>query len=341
MVRGNISWILICAVFATTSGCFKPESPHLIEDTFSIELQLDNGVSAQYVNLTNRKIIHAIAPIPWHVKFACNDGDFRVEINSAAGIAGHRINNLTYNEVDNSYPVDKIIWDYDLPGQSLESTVIGAWGDFSFNQPKSLKDVIVLNIPINADELIVKLQIMGVVDGKYQVQTSLLDNSVRDTFYVNRNTYSNYRYINLLERIDVEFEPASADWDLVFTRFVDTTMENMTSNNPFALMLNSYLSVYPGLLANTSEIVWSANDQLVNMDSIHFQMVQGRSYKKQTSLLDAQSMILTQEKKPTLPGQPGFFIKKRQENRFFYVRIDEYHIETTGKSRVALTIKSL
>jgi hypothetical protein len=322
-------------------GCFKPESPHLIEDTFSIQLEFDQNIRAQYLDLTERRIVTAIAPVPWHVRFACNTNDFRVEINSAAGIAGHRVSNLAYEAVDQTYPVDKIIWDYDLPDGSISSTVVGAWGDFSFPEPKSLNDIVLLKIPINNDELILKLQIMGVENERYQIQTSLLDNSVRDTFYVSRNTNSNYRYINLLERVDIEFEPPASNWDLVFTHFVDTTIDGMAPDNPFVEQLNSYLATYPGLLSNSTEVEWVRTNRSIAPDSVHFQLAQGQSFRDQTGVMDAQSMKLTQSGKPFLNQKHGYFFKKQSDDQYFYIQIDEYHIETTGKGRVSLTIKSL
>ena len=114
-------------------------------------------------------------------------------------------------------------WQSDIMKDGKALTAMGAWGDFSFTNPKSYGYTYVIDLGYlnSVDEFgYRKIEILGCTDNYYRIKYGMLNDIYGDTLKIEKKGDYNNIYVLLEAKAkEVIIEPPSADWDLAFTQY--------------------------------------------------------------------------------------------------------------------------
>jgi len=233
-------------ILALTS-CFKEDekiTPHDPGDVETVSIELTNDYRYQvYFDLGEGEVVSTNLKKTWDLGFEGSEKGWKITLNSSNFMLAAKTG-LT----DLSIPVDTVglDWNFDASSGNPDTVAIGNW--FAFMPPDSVKVYTneVYVIDRGYDEVgnlrgLKKVQFTEVTDTSYSLSFANLDGSGLFSFTVAKNPFVN----NVCFSFDeggkmVDVEPASEDWDLVFTQY--TTLLYTNEGDPYPYLLTGTLS---------------------------------------------------------------------------------------------------
>jgi hypothetical protein len=234
------------------TGCFSEDKPQPELQPFLQEISTVRERDGQvYYNLRDRKIKRSNSIYSWDLAFNCQPGKFDIVLNSAKKMG---VSNTGSIEFDIHYQTEHKYyqWQYDHPSGSPEKNAFGTWGDFTFENPQSYRDVYIINRGFDKFNLpfrLKKFKINGFNDNEYHVSFADADGDNIVNLSIPKNDSFNYVYVSLDKVGSVyHLEPPKDDWDIMVTNYIDTTRyRNVYTKSD---SINDRYTLFDGILLN-------------------------------------------------------------------------------------------
>ena len=200
----------------------------------------------------------------WELAFSTNPDDKNIRINSGNSVTlfqvSDNIDDWDQISLNSSNDIQlrnsNISWDIGAFTSNVTGELNYGWGDYN------VKDQIIEGTCIyiiNYGNSIKKIKINSLSDGVFNFTVANLDGSDEETQNINTGLYDDKKFIYYsLENMEIiDREPASENWDIVFTKYeVDLNKElgggemfyNVTgalTNNNFVYQNDEFLDVNP------------------------------------------------------------------------------------------------
>jgi hypothetical protein len=253
----------------------------------------------------------------WHIAFATGSNENHIILNGGIGVLIHPTNDTTFAS---TYPINsKTEWLWDNSGGEADSTAFAGWLDSTTNISRN--NVYVIDLGAKATVRYKKIKILSVSANDFVIQYANLDGADEHTLLVAKTAGSNYTYFNLLTSSAVAYEPAGADWDLVFTYYRHIYYD-MTPITPYAVA---------GALINTKS-TWVAETDDIAFENLDYAKA---SKFKLTQKMDEigydwKTYDLNGTEKYTVNSKKIYIIKDR-EGFLYKLKFINFYDETGAK----------
>ncbi|MCF8334271.1 MAG: hypothetical protein K9I47_08990 [Bacteroidales bacterium] len=254
-----IRWmILIIAAGLAFTSCMKD-----LEDdkTYPVEqipdeVKLDmveltpEYIYRKYYDLSSNQVVASHEKTAWDLAFeSLPEGD-RIFLNSAKFMYAGNTGEKEFEKVTSAGDTEMV---FDKPSLSRDSTAIGNWR-------KPSPDVYVIDRGIDAEGNTLgykKIKFHTLEEGVYTIEFANLDGTERHETTVPKDSVSNLVMFSFENGGEVKnLQPASGNWDLVFTQYTKTLFTNEGEPYPYLVV---------GVLGNrkrisTAEVQYSFSD---------------------------------------------------------------------------------
>lgn len=232
------------------SGCFSPDEQLIRTGHYDLHLQLDPNERQNYfISLENIDAINNSDLPNWHLKFQNKQDKWGIFLNTLEQLAVHNTNSTDFESIDESIDLTSVEWAIDIPSENGSISAFKGWGDFSFKNPKSFKNVYILAWRENHQDFIFKLQILDATETSYRLKFGTLDGREEYFHELKKESEYNFTYISFHspERT-LLVEPPRSEWDLTFTYLQDSIKNH--ENYPYISTRNPAFGIYQAMLVN-------------------------------------------------------------------------------------------
>ena len=229
-----------------------PISPHQTGDVLAQQIEMLQDYRYQvFYNLENNEIISENLKTDWDLGFENTPNGFHIVLNSSTYSGLSYIENQQFDDVISS---NNLIWSWDNPNGSLDSTAFGDYRLFS--------GFFVIDRGFDfqgSQRGFKKLKIDSVNSQFYTITYSNLDNSELNTFQIYKDNFYRYSCFSFSDDTIIDIEPPLTEWDLVFTQYTHLFSDTIQP---------SYLVT--GVLSNNLNIAIDTNN---NFNDINYEMI--------------------------------------------------------------------
>lgn len=191
--------------------------------------------------------------LPWHLKFETTKDHWHIFLNPLESVTVFNTSSTDFNAIDSNYNLVGLTWSVDRPTDRGLQPAIGKWGDFSFSNPASFKDVYIVRVRDYLTARFYKLQILDATNYAYRIRYGSLNGSFDNTLLVTKDSEYAHRYLFLDTTAQFPLvEPRKQDWDISFTYVADSISNN--KNIPFLPSINPKFGIYPRILLNEANV---------------------------------------------------------------------------------------
>jgi len=251
-------------IFATS--CFKKDEvlPAIKAQDFEVNLSL-NGNQASYLDFSNLASTYDGKTSSWHLKFENTEDQWSIYLNTLQNVAVHNTTETDFEKVDNDYNILDLAWQLDVPTPLGSSPAIGTWGDFTFSNPKSYKNVYLVSWNDDITSYVYKLQILDASTDKYHIRYGTLDGETTNSIWISKSEEYLHSYFSFRAEKEILVEPQEADWNVCFTYLSDSI--SSYGEIPHIPTINTSFGLYHGMVFNQK------NTQLYIDTSISFESI--------------------------------------------------------------------
>jgi HmuY protein len=217
-MRLGLCGLIICLGMGS---CFKKDNPivQLPPKTGSNIMQVQMGPkhdTTYYISLENATVVGKSLHNTWDIKFDATESGTHVLLNSGKSTRAFATTEKNITAIT-ALPAD-IIWGYDAPTQSLDSTYIGDWHEAN-NASKNIVYIIRL-ADAQGNFTYKKLQFVSVNANKYVIRYCALESTTYNTLSIPKNEAYNYTFFSFANNgVVLPIEPPKTMWDMQVTRF--------------------------------------------------------------------------------------------------------------------------
>ncbi|MBR9860253.1 hypothetical protein GYB22_05805 [bacterium] len=233
--------------------------PGATEVFFELDPKSTNKV---FLSVENKEVVKQCSVDSiWHLKFQNGEGNWAIFLNPSLDISLYNTEITNYSEIDYTYVLEDLEWVRDFPLSSTVLPSFGTWGDYSFNNPKSFKNVYLLRAKIGLNLSYYKIQILDAVGGNYRIRFGKLDGSVDNTYLVEKNSNYTHSYIYLGSKPrKVSIEPPLDQWEFALGYGLDSINNN--HNRIPTKYINDFIGVYQLIVTNKAKVKLSIVDDI-------------------------------------------------------------------------------
>jgi len=183
----------------------------------------------------------------WDIAFAAGAGEHHIVMNGGKEVQVYNTNDSDFAKTN--YATTKVNWQWDNPNGDKDSTAVGNWYDTVAHV--SANKVYVFDLK-SATPRYRKVKFVSCDATQYVIRVSNMDNTGEYEATITKDPTHNFVHFNLETAQTVQYEPASADWDIVFTRYRHVYYDM----NP--------ITPYPvnGIWINTKHVTINESDNL-------------------------------------------------------------------------------
>jgi len=232
------------------TSCFETDEVLPKQKVNEITIRLNTSTNqATYVNLSNLLNNNIGVQTQWQLKFQHAENAWAIYINPLAKAGIHNTTNTDFKAINSSYETSKITWQVDIPTASGTYPAIGAWGDYSFSNPESYKDVFIMTWEETGTYYFYKFQLLDATDSAYHIRYGALNDSVGQTKWIVKNQNYAHSYFSLKDdALFTRLEPNKEDWNICFTYISDST--KLHPNLPHIPTANAFFGLFQTLNIN-------------------------------------------------------------------------------------------
>ncbi len=176
-----------------------------------------------YFNLLEGQLVKSIDYSLWDIELACGKGAFDIRLNSARFASVASLSDIAMKDVNDDI-IDAAVLAYDVQSGGIDSTAINQWWTFDEDNLMISKRSVFLvdrGYSPDGDSYGQKLlMIESATETEYKLIVADVDGSNQDSYIVGKDARYNYLGLSFDDGSIIEFEPESADWDLVFSKFI-------------------------------------------------------------------------------------------------------------------------
>ena len=295
--------LYIFALLLILTSCFKEDDPLPAFPMQTTTIAMGKYYLYQYYfNLVSNEEVKQDVKNDYDLGFECGDSSWHVVLNTAAFMFAGNTGKKDLIEVSDTTGLD---WRFDKSDGDSDSTAIGQWLTFTGNDTIYSNQVYVLNR--GYDHLgkvrgLRKIKFTKVDSVSYLFEYSDMNDDNYNIFTVQKQEGVTYTYFSFDEGgMQVEMEPLTDTWDLLFTQY--TTLLYTNDGLPYPYLVTGVLSNYGNLqMAVDSSLTYEnidlgfaktktysiAKDFIgydwkdvqgdVNTGNVYYEIVEGRTY---------------------------------------------------------------
>lgn len=275
-----ISSILMISCF----GEDDPVQPYVPGDSSRGQVSLGSRYEEQvYYSLLNEEITARNAIDEYDLVFSCIDGDFSVSTNPAhlmvAADLGRQAIDLPLSNVDKTPLLmngDSLDFRNELYTGNSSDLLFGQWYEMDGSKVKSKYHLYIMSLGLDRRGRVIgykRIKIDSADATAYYFRTADIDGSNIQSQKVNRRPFVNNTMFKFGSG-QVEIEPASTEWDLLFTRYNDKTPD---------LNLDSFDYAVVGVLINKMRV--EAQDVKLPFGELNASMIPDIMFTDSTNII--------------------------------------------------------
>lgn len=243
----SLGYITLCLFLVS---CFRPDEvlPPIAPQETTVNLSIDENQSA-YIDLGSILPEYNESEPAWHLKFQNTNQGWGIYLNTLDNVVIHNTTQTDFDAVDASSFGPEVVWQMDVPTPEGLSPALGEWGDFSFDNPKSFKDVFLILWNDQDTSYLYKLQLLDATVNAYHLRYGPLNNDTTYSVWINKDSDYAHSYFSFKKHKKVQnVEPQIGAWDLCFTYLQDSIQTHQIF--PEQYTINPNFGIYNGLLVN-------------------------------------------------------------------------------------------
>lgn len=219
--------LIIGLVILGFSSCFKEDDPIQPHPKGDIEEEIipltQYYVNQVYFNLATGEQVSLNNKVEFDLSFSCSEDGTIIRLNSAVFMDASE---TAFTEFEQVSDTAGLIWQFDKSDGNPDSTALRNWIIIEDNDTTYSDKVWVINRGVNDKGFpvgMMKIKFHGLKDDEYHLTYAKMDNSEKTEVRIGKNPGYNYvQYKFGSEGMSHQTEPASDNWDLLFTQY--TTM---------------------------------------------------------------------------------------------------------------------
>lgn len=320
------------------SACFEPDEmlPKSKINTTTVRLNTTRNQAA-YLSLNELSRSYDSTGSDWHLRFENETNGWGIFLNTLSRVAIHNTKSTYFDSVNEYYDVQQVEWQFDISTSDGLTPAIGEWGDFSFTNPKSFKNVYLVSWPGELSRQVYKLQILDAKNGSYHFRYGTLDGSLDKTIWLPKDEQYRFGYFSFKSNeISKAIEPKKSRWDVCFTFLSDSLSKR--ENLPYLPTLEAEIGLYQGILLN-EQLNQVAIDTLVSLEDTDFFYAKNLPYNKQKELY---SLFYTYNKDSRkIEVNTKLILYLTDGSRYFAIRAFNFTQSQDGTFITELNVKQL
>lgn len=204
-------------------SCVKKELPVLPHNSGSVITASVNMTSYYkwqlFYNLKSNSVVSKNLKTSWDLAFESGTGGYRIILNSSKAMyAGNTgLSNFASISDTNGF---SIIKKFDAPSGAPDSSAIGDW--------RSKNRVYIIDrgySEMGTFQGLRKIQFQTVDANTYTIRLSELNGNGDTTLVIKKDSLYNFTFLSFTTKSTVIVEPPKADWDIVFTQYLEAIPE--------------------------------------------------------------------------------------------------------------------
>lgn len=316
------------------SSCFKPDE--VLPRTKTAETiiyQNIEGNQSSYLNLEELQSEYLAVEPSWHLKFQNSKDGWSIFLNSLNKVSVHNTRITDFDKVNGSHFEQGLEWQVDIPTPEGLQPALGTWGDFSFPNPKSFKDVHLILWKNDSATKLYKLQVLDASMDAYHLRYGPLNSDTTFSVWIDKNNNYTHSYFSFDQNDQVHnVEPQVSDWNICFTYFPDSIHSHRTK--PEEYTLNSYFGIYRGVRVNHDHN-HIFMDTLANYNDIDYFYASKLDYQEVDQLYN--TFTEWNESDNTLSVASNHTLIIKNEDKFFAMRATG--IQNWGSKDFTITLE--
>lgn len=258
--------------------------------------------------------------LPWHLRFETAKDRWHIFLNPLESVAIHNTSNTDFNAIDSNFNLVGLEWLVDKPTNNGLQPAIGNWGDFSFSNPASFKDVFIVRVKNYLTANFFKLQILDATNEAYRIRYGALNGSFDNTILIAKEENYAHKYLHLdTTALFPLVEPRREEWDIRFTYVADSITNNR--NIPYLPSINTKFGIYPRILLNENNVAL-AKDTNYAFDELDYFIAKDLEYVA-TSQLNNPFLVWNIELQQA-QHQPNINVILRKNEIYYAIRVVEF-----------------
>jgi hypothetical protein len=325
-------------LFLLLSACFEPDEmlPKSKIQTTEVSLNTTNNQEA-YLCLNELNRLYDSTGSTWHLRFENEANTWGIFLNTLSQVALYNTTNTNYDSITEYYNLSQVEWQFDISTSEGLTPAIGVWGDFSFSNPKSFKNIYLLSWPGDLSRLVYKFQILDAKNDSYHFRYGTLDGSLDRTIWLPKNQQYSFGYFSFKNNeIATQVEPKKDRWDICFTFLSDSLTKH--EGIPNLPTLEADIGLYQGILLN-ERLNLAAIDTMMSLEDTDFFYAKSLPYLEQKEMYDLFYTWDNVLKKIEVNQKLILYLTDGQ--RYYAIRATNFVQSTDGTFTTELNVKQL
>lgn len=321
------------------SSCFNPDE--ILPRTKTTETTIYQNLTekrSSYLKLDELQSKYHASELSWHLKFQNSKDGWNIFLNCLKEVSIHNTRITDFDQVDASYFEPGLEWQMDVPTQEGLRSALGSWGDFSFPNPKSFKDVHLISWENDSNTTrIYKLQVLDASMNAYHLRYGPLNSDITYSVWINKSSKYTHSYFSFEQNDQVHnVEPQVTDWNICWTYFQDSTHSHKMK--PEEYTLNPYFGIYRGIKVNYEDNRVFI-DSIAKYNDIDYFYARKQDYQEVDRLCNL--FIKWNESDSTVSLATKHTLIIRNEDKFFAIRAIGYQKRGNEDFTITLEVKQL
>lgn len=258
-------WSYISLLFLL--GCFPTDEylPGIPDSRTIVNLNVRSNQAA-YLDLSKVDRLYDSTNGVWNLRFDNKPNAWGIYLNTLQATVAFNTKSTDFDLLDETYNTNAVEWEIDIPSQGNVRPAIGEWGDFTFDNPKSFRNVYLIRWNTPAADRIYKFQVLDAREDAYHVRFGPLDNSFVRSIWIVKSAAYESSYLSLLDQEQTyKVEPRKLEWEICFTYLPDS---NVNHQSPHLKTAKSEIGLYQGVSINnaTAEIALDSSTRYEEID---------------------------------------------------------------------------
>jgi hypothetical protein len=325
-------------IFLLLSACFEPDEilPKSKIQTTEIRLNTTNNQAA-YLCLSELSRSYDSTGSNWHLRFENDANKWGIFLNTLSQVAVYNTKNTNFDSITEYYNLSQADWQFDISTSEGLTPSIGDWGDFSFNNPKSFKNIYLISWPGHLSRLVYKFQLLDAQNGSYHFRYGTLDGSLDKTIWLPKGEQYSFGYFSFeSNEIATEVEPRKDRWDICFTFLSDSLAKH--EGIPHLPTLEADIGLYQAVLLN-ERLNQAAIDTVMSLEDTDFFYAKNLPYLEQKEIYEL--FYTWDDDLKMIEVNPKLIVYLTDGNRYYAIRATNFVQSPDGTFTTELNVKQL
>jgi len=205
------------------------------------QFEMGNTYTYQaYFDLSSGTFQNSNSKFDWDLAFESDPTSNAIYLNSARLMRAFSTGSTHFDSVYAADP--ELDWEWDKPNGRPGATAIGAWEESDL---VSAGEVYLIDLGVDEEGNSIgfrKLVILSADEDRYEIRFAELDGGDLTEMTIERDVNRSRNCISLMDKMQLEIEPVSAEWDMHFTNYSEELWdgEDTVSYLVTGVLINRY-----------------------------------------------------------------------------------------------------